>query len=79
MAFRLELRRFFLPVEGMHRFFKSVIQKNGYQVKQIPVKHQARRHGKSKYGFGNRFFKTALDLLAASWLLRQQFSYKGRR
>lgn len=79
LAFHRELRRYFFPLEGMNRFFKTVVKKNGHQVVQVEIEHCPRKRGKSKYGFANRFFKTGMDLMAAAWLLSQRVKYRVRR
>lgn len=36
---------------GMHRFIPLLVQQNGFKVTEIPIVHQPRKYGKSKYGF----------------------------
>ncbi|SEK96775.1 glycosyltransferase family 2 protein [Parapedobacter koreensis] len=45
-----------------HRFITLLSHLNGARIKQVPVKHHARRFGVSKYGIG-RTFKVINDLL----------------
>ena len=51
----------------MHRFIPVLASARGFQVSEIPVQHQARKHGYSKYGF-ERFVKGFLDLLTVYFL-----------
>jgi len=46
----------------MHRFIALLAYLNGARIIEIPVKHHARKFGKSKYGLG-RTFKVINDLL----------------
>jgi dolichol-phosphate mannosyltransferase len=51
----------------MHRFVPIYANWTGARVKEIPVRHHARRFGKSKYGL-QRTFKVVLDLLVVKFL-----------
>ena len=46
----------------MHRFIPIYAAWEGARVTELPVNHRARRHGKSKYGFG-RIARVLLDLV----------------
>jgi glycosyltransferase involved in cell wall biosynthesis len=46
----------------LHRFMPVLAHLEGARITQIPVRHHAREHGKSKYGL-NRTFKVVSDLL----------------
>jgi glycosyltransferase involved in cell wall biosynthesis len=46
----------------MHRFIPIYAAWEGASVTELPVSHHARRHGKSKYGFG-RISRVFLDLV----------------
>ena len=46
----------------MHRFITLLAFLEGAQIKQVPVKHHARRAGQSKYGL-ERVFKVIADML----------------
>jgi glycosyltransferase involved in cell wall biosynthesis len=56
---------------GMHRFFGSLLLREGCRVVQVPVNHRPRVHGKSHYHFGNRSIRVVVDLLGVAWLLRR--------
>lgn len=51
----------------MHRFVPVLAAARGFRVAEIPVQHQPRKHGVSKYGF-ERFIKGLLDLLTVYFL-----------
>jgi glycosyltransferase involved in cell wall biosynthesis len=57
-----------MPLYGeLHRFLPVMAHARGYRVAELPVRHHARRFGKSKYGF-DRFVKGFLDLLTVVFL-----------
>jgi glycosyltransferase involved in cell wall biosynthesis len=51
----------------LHRFIPVLAALQGSRILQVPVKHHARIHGKSKYGI-NRTIKVASDLLLMIFL-----------
>lgn len=51
----------------LYRYIPVLAHAKGFRIGEIPVKHHARRHGKSKYSF-ERFLKGALDLLTVLFL-----------
>lgn len=62
-----------LPVYGeMHRFLPALAHWQGYRVTEIPVRHHARRFGKSKFG-PSRFVNGFLDLITVT------FVHSGKR
>ncbi len=68
-----------LPLfEGMHRFFPALARMQGFTVTQMPVSHYPRAHGRSKYGIGNRIFKSLRDLIAVRWMQRRCLTYRYR-
>jgi dolichol-phosphate mannosyltransferase len=64
--------------EGMHRFFPALARMHGFTVTQVPVSHYPRAHGQSKYGIGNRIFKSLRDLVAVRWMQRRCLRYRYR-
>jgi len=64
--------------EGMHRFFPALALMHGFTVTEVPVRHYARMHGVSKYGMGNRLFKSLYDLIAVRWMQQRVIQYKFR-
>lgn len=78
-AFRREVAKVFYPYDGMHRFFMTAAEAQGFKIRQMPVDHASRRAGKSKYGIRNRLFKALGDLYAFKWIIRRKIQYKIRR
>jgi len=64
--------------EGMHRFFPALALMHGFTVTEVPVRHYPRIHGLSKYGMGNRLFKSLYDLVAVRWMQNRVVRYKFR-
>ncbi len=59
-----------MPLYGdMHRLIPVFAASMGFHVTEIPVEHQPRRFGKSKYGF-ERFARGALDAITAAFLTK---------
>lgn len=57
--------------DHMHRFLPALFRREGWQVRNVPVNHRPRLHGRSKYGIGNRLWVGLVDLLGVAWLLRR--------
>ncbi|MDJ0728916.1 MAG: glycosyltransferase family 2 protein [Crocosphaera sp.] len=51
----------------LHRFLPALAYIEGAKITEIPVRHHARRYGKSKYGLG-RTFRVVMDLLTIFFL-----------
>jgi glycosyltransferase involved in cell wall biosynthesis len=64
--------------EGMHRFFPALALMHGFTVTEVPVRHHPRTHGVSKYGVGNRLFRSLYDLIAVHWMQRRCLRYRLR-
>lgn len=64
--------------EGLHRFFPALALMHGFRVTEVPVRHYPRIHGVSKYGMGNRLFKSLYDLIAVRWMQDRVLLYKFR-
>lgn len=56
---------------GMHRFLPALTLLFGKKVVAMPVRHQERKHGSSKFNFFNRAFSGACDLLVFVWMRRR--------
>ncbi len=63
---------------GMHRFFPALALMHGFTVTEVPVHHYPRAHGVSKYGVGNRLFKSLYDLIAVRWMQTRVLRYRFR-
>lgn len=75
-VFRREVVDRITLFEGMHRFFPALARMHGFTVTEVPVRHFPRAHGASKYGVGNRLFKSLYDLLAVRWMQRRCLRYR---
>ncbi len=64
--------------EGLHRFFPALALMHGFTVTEVPVRHYPRIHGVSKYGMGNRLFKSLYDLIAVRWMQDRVLRFKFR-
>lgn len=53
----------------MHRFIPAMATLAGARIAELPVRHHARRFGRSKYGIG-RAWRVSLDLLLVAMLTR---------
>jgi glycosyltransferase involved in cell wall biosynthesis len=54
---------------GMHRFIPLLAAGKGFEVTEVPVVHEKRKFGKSKYGF-SKIFKDVPDMLSMLFLTR---------
>jgi len=52
----------------LHRFIPAIASWQGVEVAELPVNHQPRRFGASKYGIG-RTLRVMLDLMTVRFLL----------
>lgn len=75
-VFRREVVDRMALFEGMHRFFPALARMHGFSVTEVPVRHFPRAHGASKYGVGNRLFKSLYDLLAVRWMQGRCLHYR---
>jgi len=58
--------------DHMHRFLPALMQRQGVRVLSVPVRHRARRRGRSKYGINNRLWVGMVDIAGVMWLLRRR-------
>jgi glycosyltransferase involved in cell wall biosynthesis len=66
--YRTELIRI-MPLYGdLHRFIPAIANLYGATIAELPVRHHARQHGRSKYTLG-RTFRVAMDLLMIRFLM----------
>ena len=68
-AYRREVLRGMRLYGEMHRFVPVYASWMGAKVVELPVRHHARRFGKSKYGL-NRTLKVVLDLMVVKFFSR---------
>ena len=74
-AMRQECREALIPFHGMHRFIPALIKGLGYKITEVPVNHRPRRHGASKYNFGNRALRATIDMFGVRWFLDRQIKF----
>jgi glycosyltransferase involved in cell wall biosynthesis len=72
-AYRKEVIQRIPLYSEMHRFIPAMASIAGSRIAQIPVRHHARKFGKSKYGL-SRIYKVLLDLL----LIKTLVSFSSR-
>jgi glycosyltransferase involved in cell wall biosynthesis len=56
---------------GMHRFLPTLLRLGGARIRELPVGHRPRLHGRAKYGVHNRLWRGIVDLLAVRWMQRR--------
>jgi glycosyltransferase involved in cell wall biosynthesis len=77
-VFRREVVEKLQLFEGMHRFFPALAKMHGFTLTEAPVRHFPRAHGTSKYGIGNRLWRSLYDLIAVRWMQDRVLKYKTR-
>lgn len=77
-AFRRPVMEKLQLFEGLHRFFPALALMHGFTVTEVPVRHYPRIHGVSKFGVGNRLFKSVHDLIAVRWMHSRVLRYRYR-
>lgn len=66
-AYRAELVADMNLYGELHRFLPALAFIEGARITELPVRHHARRYGKSKYGL-DRTFRVVMDLLTISFM-----------
>jgi glycosyltransferase involved in cell wall biosynthesis len=66
-AFRSDLAKSLCLYGELHRFIPALARDLGASIVEMPVRHRARSHGKSKYGL-SRTIRVVLDLLTVKFL-----------
>ncbi len=64
---------------GVHRFLPALCVFRGARFAEVPLSHRPRRHGRSKYGVGNRLWRGIHDLVGVSWLKVRLIRYREKR
>lgn len=64
---RREVREAFFPMELMQSFIPALAVAAGFRVGEKPVRHHARQHGDSKYGFRRLLWRPAVAMLGLKW------------
>ncbi len=72
-AYRRRVTRSLQVYGELHRYLPVLAHVMGFRVTEIPVRHHARQHGRTKFG-RSRFLNGFLDLLTVMFLSRQRSS-----
>ncbi len=72
-AYRGEVAQSVRLYGEMHRYVPVLAGWQGFRVTEIPVRHHARRFGRSKYG-GRRFLNGIFDMLTVSFIARRSLA-----
>lgn len=79
-AYRAQLMKGITLYSEMHRFIPAVASIAGARIAQVPVRHHARKFGRSKYGI-TRVYRVLLDLITIRAMLslaaRPLFAFTG--
>jgi glycosyltransferase involved in cell wall biosynthesis len=75
---RAEAIRSLPSFDGMHRFFPTLLRMGGFDVRQVPVRHNARLAGRSKYGTWDRAVRGLRDAWGVRWLQDRRLRWKIR-
>lgn len=75
-VFKKEVLKNMICFDGMHRFFPTLVQLQGYSITEVPISHYRRRRGSTKYNIRNRLFKAFSDLLGVRWLKKRYLRYQ---
>lgn len=76
-VYKRECLQGFTLYKGMHRFFPTLVRMRGFKVIEVPISHNARLHGETKYKFGSRVIRAFVDLLAVRWMKSRALRAKG--
>jgi glycosyltransferase involved in cell wall biosynthesis len=68
----------FTLYKGMHRFFPTLVKMRGFKVIEVPVSHNPRFSGTTKYKFGSRVIRAFVDLLAVRWMIKRTIHYTAQ-
>lgn len=68
-AYRGEVARGLRLYGELHRYIPVLAHQDGYRVTELPVRHRAREHGRSRYGM-ERYLRGFLDLLTVTFMGR---------
>ena len=72
-AFRKECVSCLPLFRGMHRFFPTLVNMQGFRITEVPVNHRPRLRGQTKYSTGNRLWVGLFDLFGVYWLRKRGF------
>ncbi len=76
---RREVRDAFFPMELMQSFIPALAVAAGFRVGETPVRHHARQHGESKYGFRRLLWRPAAAMIGLKWKIVRGKTPKRKR
>lgn len=62
--------------KNFHRFFTLLARRYGFKIKEVTVKHNVRKFGKSKYKTLKRTWEGIFDLIGVCWLKKRIINYE---
>ncbi len=68
-AYRREVLEQIAIYGELHRYIPVLASRRGFRIGELPVAHEPRRHGVSKYGL-DRFYKGLLDLITVLFITK---------
>ncbi|RMH21713.1 MAG: glycosyltransferase [Acidobacteria bacterium] len=68
-AYRREVLEQIAIYGELHRYIPVLASRRGFRIGELPVSHERRRHGRSKYGW-DRFYKGLLDLITVLFITK---------
>jgi dolichol-phosphate mannosyltransferase len=71
-AFRRQVIDAFIPIRTLYSFMPALAISAGFSLREVPVRHRARKGGKSKYGVRQFLWRPLLDLFGVWWFLRRR-------
>jgi dolichol-phosphate mannosyltransferase len=77
-VYKRECLEGFTLYKGMHRFFPALVKMRGFKVVEVPISHNARLSGVTKYKFGSRVIRAFVDLLAVRWMKKRAIRYTAK-
>jgi dolichol-phosphate mannosyltransferase len=77
-AYRREVLEGLPMFVGVHRFLPALCVFRGARLVEVGLSHRPRRHGRSKYGVGNRLWRGLHDLVGVRWLKSRLVNYRLR-
>jgi len=77
-VYKRECLEGFTLYKGMHRFFPTLVRMRGFKVIEVPISHNPRLHGVTKYKFGSRVIRAFVDLLAVRWMKKRAIRYTSK-
>jgi len=67
--------RYLIPFNQMQCYMVAMLRRAKLRIKEAPVRHRARRFGRSNYTIGGRALHGIRDLFGIHWLLARQIAW----